>query len=100
MPYTNTRPTVFPELATTDVYNGLLGAINVQEPPTGVKTDGYNYGGKLPREYHNWYGRIVNNWLKYADERITTLLTFMADIADGAKTKTAEDADNFFRSQW
>jgi len=100
MPYTNSRPTVFPELATDDVYNGLLGAINVQEPPTDIKTDGYDYGAKLPREYHNWYGRIINNWLKYADERITTLLTFMADSADSSKSKTAADADNYFRSQW
>lgn len=100
MPYTNTRPTVFPELATDDVYNGLLGAINVQEPPADIKSDGYDYGAKLPREFHNWYGRITNNWLKYADERITTLLTFMADITNSAKTKTAADADNYFRSQW
>lgn len=100
MPYTNTRPAVFPELATDDVYNGLLGAINVQEPPSDIKSDGYDYGAKLPREFHNWYGRTTNNWLLYVDERITTLLTFMADITNSAKTKTAADADNYFRSQW
>ena len=96
MPYTNTRPTVFPELATDDVYNGLLGAINVQEPPSDIKSDGSDYGAKLPREFHNWYGRVTNNWLKYVDERITSLLT----LFDSNKTKTAADADNYFRSQW
>ena len=96
MPYTNTRPTVFPDLATDDVYNGLLGAINVQEPPTGIKTDGYDYGYKPPREYFNWYGRITNNWIKYIDERVTALLT----LFDSSKTKNAADADKYFRSQW
>lgn len=90
MPYTNNRPTVFPDLATDDVYNGLLGAINVQEPPTDIKTDGWDYGQKPPREFFNWYGRLYNNWIKYIDERITALMT----------SKTSEDADNLFRSQW
>lgn len=90
MPYTYTKPTVFPDLATNDVYNGLLGAINVQEPPTDIKTDGWDYGQKPPREFFNWYGRLYNNWIKYIDERITALMT----------SKTSEDADNLFRSQW
>ncbi len=90
MPYTYTKPIVFPDLATDDVYNGLLGAINVQEPPTDIKTDGWDYGQKPPREFFNWYGRLYNNWIKYIDERITALMT----------SKTSEDADNLFRSQW
>jgi hypothetical protein len=77
-------------LATDDVYNGLLGAINVQEPPTDIKTDGWDYGQKPPREFFNWYGRVYNNWIKYIDERITAILS----------SKTSEDADNLFRSQW
>lgn len=90
MSYTYTKPTVFPDLATDDVYNGLLGAINVQEPPTDIKTNGWNYGQKPSREYFNWYGRIYNNWVKYLDERMTALMS----------SKTSEDADNLFRSQW
>jgi hypothetical protein len=90
LPYTYTKPTVFPDLATDDVYNGLLGAINVQEPPTDIKTDGWDYGQKPPREFFNWYGRVYNNWIKYIDERITAILS----------SKTSEDADNLFRSQW
>ena len=90
MPYTYTQPTVYPDLATDDVFNGLLGAINVQEPPSDIKTDGFDYGAKLPREYHNWYGRNYNDWIKYFDERVSTFLS----------AKTAQDADNYFRSQW
>jgi hypothetical protein len=95
MPYTNARPTVFPELATDDVYNGLLGAINVQEPPSDIKTDGYDYGAKLPREFHNWYGRITNNWLKYADERVTDILTRIA-----LTETTVKNSRTYFTSQW
>jgi len=95
MPYTYSRPTVFPELATDDVYNGLLGAINVQEPPTGIKTDGYDYGAKLPREFHNWYGRITNNWLLYTDERITDMLATLSVIQD-----KNQNADLLFFSKW
>lgn len=94
MPYTNARPTVFPELATDDVYNGLLGAINVQEPPAEIKSDGYDYGGKLPREFHNWYGRITNNWLKYVDERVTAILSYIATTE-----VKQQDAYTFFRNQ-
>lgn len=100
MPYTNTRPTVFPDIALNDVNNGLLGAPNVQEPPTDLKNEGWDYGQKPEREYFNWYGRTINIWLKYVDERVTTLLTFMSDIQDINKVKTAADADNYFRSQW
>lgn len=100
MPYTYTRPTVFPDLALLDVNNGLLGAPNVQEPSSGLKNNGWDYGDKPEREFFNWYGRTTNNWIKYSDERVTTLLTFMADSTDSSKTKTAEDADNYFRSQW
>ena len=94
MPYTYSRPTVFPELATDDVYNGLLGAINVQEPPTGIKTDGYDYGAKLPREFHNWYGRITNNWLLYTDERVTDMLVKLAAL----ETRTS-NARSYFKNQ-
>jgi hypothetical protein len=95
MPYTYSRPTVFPELATDDVYNGLLGAINVQEPPSDIKADGYDYGAKLPREFHNWYGRTTCNWLLYTDERITDMLATLATIQD-----KNQNADLLFFSKW
>ena len=96
MPYTYSRPTAFPDYATDDVNNGLAGAPNVQEPPLGKKQQGHDYGEKPPREFLNWIHRTTNNWLKYADERVTALL----DLMDGSKSKTAEDADNYFRGQW
>lgn len=75
------KPTTYPDLAINDVYNGVLGAINVQEPPSGIKTDGYNYGQKPPREYFNWYGRIYNLWFKHLDAR-------------------TDEVDSYFTSQW
>lgn len=98
MPFS--RPIVFPDLALNDVNNGLLGAPNVQEPPTDLKNEGWDYGQKPEREFFNWYGRVTNNWLKYLDEGVTSTLTTLTDLADTSKNKTAADADNYFRSQW
>ena len=98
MPFS--RPTVFPDLALNDVNNGLLGAPNVQEPPTDLKNEGWEHGQKPEREFFNWYGRVTNNWLKYLDEKVTSILATLTDLADTSKSKTAADADNYFRSQW
>jgi hypothetical protein len=98
MPYS--RPTVFPDIALNDVNNGLLGAPNVQEPPSDLKNDGWDYGQKPEREFFNWYGRVTNNWIKYLDETVTSILATLTNLADKSKNKTAADADNYFRSQW
>ena len=100
MAYTYTQPPKKPDFATSDLTNGPLGALNVQEPTSGKKLSGWDYGEKPPREFFNWIHRITNNWLYYLDERVTALLTFMTDYQDNTKTKTSADADNYFRSQW
>jgi hypothetical protein len=96
MSYTYTQPTKKPDFATDDLNNGAGGAANVQEPSTGKKQSGWDFGEKPQREFFNWIHRITNNWIYYLDERVTTLLTLL----DSSKTKTAADADNYFRSQW
>lgn len=100
MPYS--RPTVFPDLALNDVNNGLLGAPNVQEPPTDLKNEGWDYGQKPEREYFNWYGRVTNNWLKYLDEKVTStlpaLISALTSRVTAVETNTSS-AYSFFRNQ-
>lgn len=94
------RPSSFPEFASVDTFNGPASAINVVEPSTGKKQQGWDWGEKPPREHMNWIHRVSYNWFVYLDEKVTALLTWMSDAQDITKTKTAADADNYFRSQW
>lgn len=96
------RPTVFPDIALNDVNNGLLGAPNVQEPPTDLKNEGWDYGQKPEREYFNWYGRITNNWLKYVDEGVTTILPALISALTSRVTAVENKTTNarsYFNSQ-
>lgn len=100
MSYTYAQPVKKPDWAMLDGTNGVAGGVNTIEPPTGKKNYGYDFGEKPASSSWNWVGRITANWIYYLDERVTTLLTFMADSMDSTKSKTAADADNYFRSQW
>ena len=90
------RPSVFPVFASTDRADGALGGNNVVAADSSHQLYGWQYNEKPPREYFNWLHRITNNWLAYLDENVTSLLALL----DSSKSKTAEDADNYFRSQW
>lgn len=96
MTYTYSQPTKKPEFALLDGTNGVAGGVNVDEPPTGKKNYGWDFGEKPTSSWFNWLHRNVCNWVYYLDERVNTLL----DQLDSSKTKTAADADNYFRSQW
>lgn len=96
MPYTYTQPVKKPDWAMLDGTNGVAGGVNTIEPPTIKKNYGYDFGEQPTSSGWNWIGRTVANWIYYLDERVTTLL----NLLDSSKTKTAADADNYFRSQW
>lgn len=97
------RPTVFPDIALNDVNNGILGAPNVQEPPTGLKENGWDHGQKPEREFFNWYGRVTNNWLKYVDEGVTTILPALIAALTSRVTAVENrttNARSYFNSQF
>lgn len=100
MPYTYTQPVKKPDFAMLDGTNGVAGGVNTAEPPNDSKDYGWDFGEKPTSSWMNWIHRTTANWVYYLDERVTELLTFMADSKDSTKTKTAADADNYFRSQW
>lgn len=92
MPFT--KPDKLPELATLDVNNGILGAPNVQEPPTELKEEGWDFGQKPEREFFNWFGRYYYLWLGWFDQEVDTLKTKVL----GLETKTS-NARSYFKNQ-
>lgn len=100
MSYTYSQPAKKPDWAMLDGTNGVAGGVNTIEPPTGKKNYGFDFGEKPKSSDWNWIGRTVANWIYYLDERVTSILTTLTNMADTSKNKTASDADNYFRSQW
>lgn len=93
-------PPLYPDFATADGTNGVAGGVNTIEPDADHKLYGWDFGEKPASSTFNWIHRITNNWIKYLAENVAALLVSVADLKDATKTKTAEDADNYFRSQW
>lgn len=93
MPFT--KPDKLPELASQDVNNGILGAANVQEPPTDLKEEGYDFGQKPEREFFNWYGRYYYLWHGWTDQEMEAMKLVLTSL----QTKT-QNADSLFVSKW
>lgn len=65
------RPSVFPEWATTLSNDGPLGGPNRVEPSGGDKATGFTYPQQAPREWFNWLLYTNYQWLAYLDQQIT-----------------------------
>lgn len=65
------RPSVFPEWATTLSNDGPLGGPNRVEPSGGDKATGFTYPQQAPREWFNWLLYTNYTWLAYLDQQIT-----------------------------
>lgn len=89
------KPDKLPELATLDVANGILGANNVQEPPTELKEEGWDFGQKPEREFFNWYGRYYYLWAGWFDQEVDTLKDKVAFLETSTK-----NTRNYFTSQF
>jgi len=59
-----TRPTSYPEWGSN--------LSNVVEPLAGQKASGWAVGQTGVGSYENWKANLVDNWLRYLDERVTT----------------------------
>jgi hypothetical protein len=75
------RPDAYPEYATQDANNGVLGGANVQEPSAYRKAFGWIWGEKPPYNIFNWLQRYNYLWIKYRESR-------------------SNEVDSFFTSQW
>ena len=65
------RPSLFPDWALLDQVDPTSEQNNVIEPPAAWKNYGWTYQEKPARNYVNWLGRYVANWLHYLAERVT-----------------------------
>lgn len=66
-----TRPSVYPEWATTLSNNGPLGGPSRVEPSSGDKATGFLFPQQPPREWFNWLLYTNFKWIEYLDEEIT-----------------------------
>lgn len=67
------RPSVFPDWATTLANDPVTGQPNRAEPSAGKKITGFNFNEKPPRQDVNWLHYTTKQWLEYLDEQITAL---------------------------
>jgi hypothetical protein len=70
-----TKPTQYPEWATTDVIDPIEGTPNVLEPPKAKKEVGWIPGEQAPNNFMNWIHRLTNDWVKYFDSVVPETLT-------------------------
>ncbi len=61
------KPTFFPRFAINDVTDGG-GRVNVTEPPTDKKNNGWEYLEKPARDYMNWIHRGNYLWIDYFNQ--------------------------------
>lgn len=66
----STRPSVYPEWATTLSADGPLGGNNRVEPSSGDKATGFLYPQQPPREWFNWLLYTSYQWIQYLDEEL------------------------------
>jgi len=66
----STRPSVYPEWATTLSADGPLGGNNRVEPASGDKITGFPYPMQPPREWFNWLYWMNYKWIEYLDEEL------------------------------
>lgn len=84
-----TKPTDYPEWASTDLVDGTSGQNNVVEPPEAFKDSGFNRNQKPPRQWVNWLGRLTYQWIEWLDFRVEQVNT----ANSGAISSLGDDFD-------
>lgn len=62
------KPIILPEWASQDRI-GPTGQYNVVEPPTEVKEEGWDFQEKPNRQWWNWFGRTVYDWINWLNQQ-------------------------------
>lgn len=71
-----TKPTYFPEWATTDTTLPAAGTVNKQRPKESIRTVGFDKGQVLTAQEFNWWCDNVYDWIVHLDTTNTTSKTF------------------------
>lgn len=77
-----TKPTQLPEWASEDQVDGVSGQPNVAEPSTTKKEAGWEREELPPRQWLNWWQRLVYRWIEWIDTELSAL------IANAARRNT------------
>ncbi|MCK5609843.1 hypothetical protein KAR91_48675 [Candidatus Pacearchaeota archaeon] len=75
------KPTKYPEWASQDVVDGISGVNNVVEPSEAKKDLGHGPLGEFPpRQYQNWFMRLVYQWIVWFDSEDNQSGTFSCKV--------------------
>lgn len=93
------QPDQYPDWATDDQVSPVSGQNNVETPPSEKKQYGWGYEEIPPRQWFNWLGRKVAEWIRFIDEddwvverRINPGAVITEKVADGAITPVKKSA--------
>lgn len=64
-----TKPSQYPEWASSDQTDPVSGQNNVLEPPPQKKTYGWDRLEFPPRNWFNWLGRLTYEWIAWLDQQ-------------------------------
>lgn len=90
------RPDKYPEWASQDVVDPTSGVNNVVEPSEDKKDLGHGPLGEFPpRQYQNWFMRLVYRWIVWIDSELHVSGTYEAKVSS-----TDFDAEYKFNIVW
>lgn len=75
-----TKPTTLPEWDTN-------GTVNNEEPSAAVKADGIVFGSPSKSSYHNWFMKLVYEWLEFVNRFFATPDANTLTISDGTTVR-------------
>jgi hypothetical protein len=80
-----TKPTTLPEWDTN-------GTQNNEEPSSAVKSDGIVFGSPSKSSYHNWWMKLVYEWLDFINRFFATPDANTLTISDGTTVRATVDS--------
>lgn len=90
-----TKPTDSADWATTEQINPVSGESNYVEPPSTQIEFGWTYLQKPPRQYFNWWQRVVGLWVRYLEYRATQEPLTDAGASGVTLTSTSDNIQTF-----
>jgi len=98
------KPLILPEWASQDQVDPSSGQYNVVEPPTEVKEAGWAFQDHANRQWWNWFGRTVYDWIRWQDQQesysVTTSNTGLGLFKTSGAMITLDVVDSLDASKW
>jgi len=95
------KPIKFPRWASDDIVDPTSGVNNVVEPSEAKKDLGHGPKGEFPpRQYQNWFMRLVYEWIVWLEEQVTGVLPVQTGIFSAKVTTIDFVAEHTFDIHW